>query len=74
MELPAASSRPAPPIVTQEAAPIPPGIKDPPASTAEQYQDVHTLSLAGIFTGWVGRSETIEGGEEPDADPYKGVS
>ena len=74
MELLAASSRPAPPSVTQEAAPSPTVIKDPPSGAAEQYQDVLTLYLAGISTGRLGRPKTIKGGEETETDPYKGGS
>ena len=72
VEIPEASSQPAPPSVTQDAAPSPPGIKDLPAGAAERYQDVLTLPLAGMFTGRVGLPKTIEGGEKTDAEPYKG--
>ena len=63
VERPAASPQPAPPSVTQDAAPIPPGIKDTWAGAAERYQHVLTLPLDGMFTGQVGRPETIKGGE-----------
>ena len=69
VELLAASFRPTPTSITQEAAPSHPIIKDPPAGAVEQYQDVLTLSLAGISTGRLGRPETIKGGEEPNMDP-----
>ena len=72
VEPPAASTRPVSPSVPQEAALSPPGIKDPPADEAAKYWDVLPLPLAGMFTGWTGRPETIKGGKETDADAYKG--
>ena len=72
VELPAASFRPSPPSVIQEAALSPPGIKDIPAGAAERYWTVLTLPLDGMFTSWVGRLDTIEGDEEPDAGAYEG--
>ena len=61
VELLAASSRPAPPSVTQDDAPSLHGIKDHPACTAERYRDVFTLPLAGMFTGGLGSPEIIKG-------------
>ena len=74
VELPSASTQPVPPSVTQEAALSLPGIKDPPDGTDDQYRDVLPLPLVGMFNCWVGSSETIEGGKEPDADAYEGES
>ena len=71
MELPEAIPRPVPPSVTQEATLNPPGIKDPPAGAEDQYRDVLTLLLVGMFNGWVGHPETIKRGKEPNTDAYK---
>ena len=51
---PEVSPRPVPPSVTQEAALIPPGTKDSPASASKRYRDVLTLPLASMFTIQVG--------------------
>ena len=63
VELPAASTWSAPPSITQEVAPSLTGIKDLPYGTEEQYQDVLTLPLAGMFTSLVGRPDMIKGDE-----------
>ena len=68
VELPAASPRPVPTSVTQEAALSPPRIKDTPAGAEEQHRDVLPLPLVYMFTGWAGRPNTIEGGKETNAD------
>ena len=72
LEPPEASPQPVPTSVRQEAALIPPGTKDTLAGVAEQYWYVLPLPLAGIFTGQVGRPDSIEGGGEPDTDAYEG--
>ena len=74
VEPPAASPRPVPTSVTQEAAPSLHETKDPPVGAAEQYWDVLTLPLDGMFSGKAGRPKMIEGGEELDANAYKGGS
>ena len=71
VELPAASPRPVPTSVIQQAALRPLRIKDPPAGAAERYWDVLPLTLAGMFTGWKGLPKTIKGGKETDADAYE---
>ena len=68
VELPAASPRPVPTSVTQEAALSPPRTKDPPDGSEKQYRDVFPLPLVIMFTGWAGRPETIEGGKETNTD------
>ena len=74
VDLPETITQPVPPRVTQEAALSPPRIKDPPAGAAERYHDILPLPLAGMFTVWVGRPETIKGVKEPDNDAYEGDS
>ena len=74
MELPDTSPQPIPTSVTQEVALSPPRIKDTPAGAVERYQDVLPLPLAGMVTIWLGRPETIKGGEDHDADAYEGDS
>ena len=68
-----ASLHPAPPIVSQDAAPSPPGTKYPPAGAGEQYHNVPPHPLAGMFTSQAGGPNTIDGGEDdPTVDNWEG--
>ena len=68
VELPAASPRPVPTSVTQEAELSPPRTKDPSDGAEKQYREVLPLPLVIMFTVWAGRPETTEGGKEPNTD------
>ena len=48
----------------QDAAPIPPGNKDPLAGDVDQYRNIIPLPLDGISTGRAGRPKKIDGGRD----------
>ena len=54
---------PTPPSVLQDAAPIPPGNKDPLAVDVEKYRNILPLPLDGISTSRAGRPKQLTGEE-----------
>ena len=66
---------PAPPSVSQDAVPIPPGKKYPLAGAEQQYSDVLPLPLAGMFIRWAGHPDILDrGGDKATIYDLEGIS